>query len=78
MAAAYGFNTSAAGIGSHTYNVGSNGAAFGVANNTSLTVVQLLLSTNSQSSHGVLYNGNSNLINLANTVYGGVNSAGGI
>ena len=77
-AAAYGFNTSAGGVGSHTYNVGSNGAAFGVANNSTLTISQMLCYTNSQSCYGVLYNGNSNLINMANTVYGGINTTGDI
>ncbi|HLX69316.1 MAG TPA: hypothetical protein VKV04_06785 [Verrucomicrobiae bacterium] len=38
----FGFNQSPGGTGSHTFNVGSNGAAFGVPNNTSLTVLQIL------------------------------------
>jgi hypothetical protein len=79
MASGYGFNVSANGIGSHTVNVGSNGAAFGVPNNTTLSVLQILLYTNSQSPNGNLYWGNTTLTNEANTVYDqGINSAGDI
>jgi hypothetical protein len=38
----FGFNQSPGGTGSHTFNVGNNGAAFGVPNNTTLTVLQIL------------------------------------
>jgi hypothetical protein len=38
----FGFNQSPGGTGGHTYNVGNNGAAFGVPNNTNLTVLQIL------------------------------------
>src|SRR5205814_7403084 len=40
LAAQYGFVVTAGGAG--TFNVGGNGAAFGVANNTTLTVQQIL------------------------------------
>src|SRR5262249_31601921 len=60
-------------------NVGSNGAAFGVANNTTLTVLQLLQATNTLSTPGNLYGGNGTLTNQANTIYDqSVNSAGDI
>src|SRR5205809_336951 len=36
---AYGFQVSATGLGTRTYSVGTNGAAFGVANNSSLSVM---------------------------------------
>ncbi|MBS0263260.1 MAG: hypothetical protein JSS02_15055 [Planctomycetes bacterium] len=78
MASNYGFNVSTKGIGSHTYNVGTNGAAFGVANNTSVTLLQLLSYANSQSQNGSLYNGNSTNLNLANTVFSGINTKGDI
>jgi hypothetical protein len=38
----FGFNISADGTGTHTYNVGSLGTAIGLQNNTSYTVFQLL------------------------------------
>src|SRR5205807_478867 len=41
-AGAYGFKVTAAGLGADSFNVGSNGQAFGVANNTTLNVYQLL------------------------------------
>src|SRR5262249_12535367 len=44
----YGFIVSGNGVGTATFNVGSNGDAFGVANNASLTVMDLLLATDSQ------------------------------
>src|SRR5262249_17772542 len=40
-AAAYGFLVTNGGVGSRTFNVGANGAAFGVADNSSLTVIEL-------------------------------------
>ena len=43
-----------------------------------LTVLDLLLSTNSQAVRGVLYNGNATLRNQANAVYSAVNQAGDI
>ena len=46
VAAGYGFNVSHTGIGTRIVNVGSSGAAFGVANGTNLTIMQLLLATN--------------------------------
>src|SRR5947207_849156 len=54
-AAAYGFQVSATGLGTQTFNVGSNGAAFGVANNSSRSVMDLLLAVNARSHNGLLY-----------------------
>jgi hypothetical protein len=42
VAAGKGFNQSPGGTGSHTFSVGGNGAAFGVPDNTTLTVLQIL------------------------------------
>jgi hypothetical protein len=47
VAAAYGFNISDTGIGTKVVNVGLNGAAFGVGNGTDLTIMQILLATDS-------------------------------
>lgn len=46
VAADYGFNVTDTGIGPSVVNVGSNGAAFNVADNTDLTIMQLLEATN--------------------------------
>ncbi len=46
VAASYGFNVTETGIGTKVINVGASGAAFGVANNTNMTIMSLLLATN--------------------------------
>jgi hypothetical protein len=58
---AYGFSGSASGLGARSYNVGSDGVASGVANNTTCNVYQLLLAVNQKAVNGVLYNGNATL-----------------
>ena len=73
-----GFTVSGDGAGTATANVGSNGDAFGVANNTTLTLMDLLLATDAQAVNGVLYNGNTTKRNEANLVYSAVNQAGNI
>jgi hypothetical protein len=78
VAAGYGFTVSGDGAGTATVNVGSNGDAFGVANNTALTLMDLLLATDCQAVNGVLYSGNTNKRNHANNVYSAVNQAGDI
>jgi hypothetical protein len=77
-AAAYGFSVSATGLGACSYSVGSDGAAFGVANNTTCNVYQLLLAVNQQAVHGVLYNGNATLQSQAAALLNALNEAGGI
>src|SRR5207248_2297368 len=59
-ATAYGFQVSATGLGTRTFNVGCNGAAFGVANHTSLSVMDLLLAVNARAHNGLLYDLNNN------------------
>src|SRR5262249_57981823 len=78
VAAQYGFTVSGNGVGTATINVASNGDAFGVANNTNLTVMDLLLAADAQAVNGVLYNGNTTRRNEANSVFSAVNQAGGI
>lgn len=78
VAAHYGFTVSGTGLGTDTVNVGSNGDAFGVANNSVLTVLDLLKATDAQAVNGVLYNGNTVKRTETNNVYGAVNQAGSI
>jgi hypothetical protein len=78
VAANYGFVVSGDGVGAATWNVGTAGDAFGVANNTSLTVMGLLLATDDQAIMGLLYNGNAARRNEASPVYSALNQAGGI
>jgi hypothetical protein len=86
-AAAYGFQVSATGVGTRTSNVGNNGAAFGVANNSTLSVMDLLLAVNARGRRGLLYDmdGNGQIDSseadyrtMANDVFAAVNEAGDI
>ncbi len=45
VATSFGFIVTDTGIGTQIVNVGSSGAAFGVADGTDLTILQLLLAT---------------------------------
>jgi len=74
----FGFNVTAAGLGAADFQVGSNGAAFGVANNSTITVDQMLTEVNSKSSNDVLYKGVSSLLNDCYNELGQVNGDGGI
>jgi hypothetical protein len=78
VAANYGFVVSGDGVGVATWSVGSNGDAFGVANNTTMTVMDLLLATDDQAVDGLLYNGNAARRNEANAVYSALNQAGSV
>ena len=74
----YGFLVGGNGVATATFNVGTNGAAFGVADNTTMTVMDLLLAADAQSVNGVLYNGNTTKRNLANNIFSAINAAGNI
>ncbi len=75
---AYGFTVSATGLGARSYNVGKDGAAFGVADNSMLNVYQLLLAVNNKAANGVLYNGDAVLQAQAADLFDALNNAGGI
>ena len=77
-AKSYGFVVSSSGSGSAVFNVGTNGQALSVANNTQISVINALLAVNAQASNGVLYNGNTSLQNLANSIFDGINTTGDI
>lgn len=83
----YGFEVTVGGVGAATYNVGSSGAAFGVADNTVLTVAEILARTNLRASNGLLWDLDVNsllsstetaLRNMANEVFDGINNQGDI
>jgi hypothetical protein len=61
------------GVPTATYNVGCDGAAFGVANGTTMTVMNLLLAVDAQSVNGVLYNGDKAKREAANDVFSDIN-----
>jgi hypothetical protein len=75
---AYGFKVSALGLGADSFNVGSNGAAFGVANNHTLNVYALLLAVNKKAGNGLLYNGDSTLQSEAAALFNALTMAGSI
>ena len=74
----YGFTVGGDGVATATFNVGDDGAAFGVANSTKVTVMDLLLAADAQALNGVLYNGDAVKRNEANDVFSDINEAGGI
>jgi hypothetical protein len=76
--AAYGFRVSATGLGACSYSVGNDGAAFGVANNTTLIVYQLLLAVNKKAVNGVLYGGDATLQAQAADLLNALDQAGSI
>jgi len=86
-AAAYGFQVTATGVGTRTFNVGANGAAFGVANNSAVSVLDLLLAANARSHDGLLFDANDDGLTdslealfrqMANDVFSAINESGGI
>lgn len=78
VAVQYGFTVSGSGVGTAAVSVGSAGDAFGVANNTTMTVLDLLLATDDQSVNGLLYNGNVTKRQKANDLFSAINQAGNI
>ncbi|HKI32219.1 MAG TPA: hypothetical protein VKA46_10150 [Gemmataceae bacterium] len=74
--AAYGFSVTAAGLGANSFDVRHAGAAFGVANGTTLNVSQLLRAVNQRAVNGVLYNGDANLRDLCENLFGLLNETG--
>ncbi|MHC4986568.1 MAG: SdrD B-like domain-containing protein [Planctomycetota bacterium] len=77
-AASFGFLVTDDGVGTATWNVGDNGAAFGVANYTEMMVIDLLLATDDQAVDGVLYDLDAVLRTMANDVYSDINESGDI
>jgi hypothetical protein len=78
VARQFGFTVNAYGLGAYSFNVGHNGAAFGVPNDTTLDVYQILKAADKQAKKGVLYNGNKILQGKAERVFAGIDHAGHI
>ncbi len=77
-AASYGFMVTEYGVGNATFSIGNNGAAFGVADYTIMTVIDMLRITDSMSASGDLYDLDSVLRTMANDVYCAINQGGDI
>jgi autotransporter-associated beta strand protein len=78
VAQQYGFIVTTYGLGAYSFNVGSDGPAFGVPNGTTLNVYQVLQATNQMSMNGILYNGNATWLQEALQLYTAINQAGDI
>jgi hypothetical protein len=74
----YGFTVDAYGLGARSFNVGTDGAAVGVPDDTTLNVYQLLRAVDSMAVNGVLYNGDAVLRQEATDLFDALNQAGGI
>jgi hypothetical protein len=76
----YGFKVTQDGVGVDTFNVGSDGAAVGKANRTTMSILDILLAVDglSANDNGVLYGGNTLLRNEANDLFDALNKAGSI
>ncbi len=68
-AGAFGFRVTEFGLGASSVNVGRDGAAFGVADNTVLNVYQLLKAVDDRVDHGVFYGGDRRLMEMALAVF---------
>jgi uncharacterized repeat protein (TIGR01451 family) len=75
---AYGFTVSATGLGARLYNVGGDGAAFGVANRTTLNVYEMLLAVDWKAVAGILYGGNATLRQQVTSLFNALDQAGAI
>lgn len=62
-------------LGIATYRVGSNGAVFGVANNTVMKVMDILPAADQRAVKGVLYSWDAVLRKMANNVLDSINNA---
>jgi hypothetical protein len=76
VATRYGFKVSAGGTGSMTWNVGKAGAAVGVANGTTLTVMQILQGLSARASGGVVWAGSHGMRSVANDLVDAINRFG--
>ena len=76
---AYGFTVTAAGLGADSFNVGADGAAFGVAKQTTLNVYELLKAVDRQAApFGLIYSGSTTLRHKAADLFGTLITAGSI
>jgi hypothetical protein len=73
-----GFHVTTTGLGARSFNLGADGAPFGVPNGTTLTVIQILSAANQQAVNGVPWPGNEVLRRQAHQVFARINEAGEI
>ncbi len=68
--ASYGFTVTANGLGSSTWNVGTNGSGVGLSNHQSYSILALLQQVNGQSKNGAL---NSSASGAAGSLFSSIN-----
>jgi hypothetical protein len=75
LAAKYGFLVTKSGGGNATWNIGGDGAALGAANNSNLTLYQILAAANQNynPTTGQFYGGDPTLTDQLNTTLNGIN-----
>ncbi len=78
LARAYGFTVTDTGLGADAFNVGADGSAFGVADDTTRNVYELLRAVDRQAVGGVLYGGDRALCNEANDLLDALLRSGSI
>jgi len=87
VAANFGFTVNSIGTSAATFNIGTAGTAFNVANYSILSISQILQKTNDQARKGVLWDLNGNgsissaeqvLRSLANDLFTDINETGDI
>lgn len=78
FAAKYGFIVSSAGTGAAMFNVGGNGAAIGLPNNSYQSVLVILDAADGQASGGSLFKSNSASRSQANALFTSINESGDI
>ena len=87
VAVSYGFKVSASGVGAAAVNIGNRGEAFGVANGTTMTVLEVLGNIDAHTVRGIIYDldGSGTISNTEkklrtqfNDVVGQINEMGGI
>jgi hypothetical protein len=83
-ASSYGFAVAAGGLGIATANVGTGGTAFGVNNNSVITLAELLSRTNARARRGLIWDADSNgslnsaesiLRNQVHSLFASINNA---
>jgi hypothetical protein len=72
----YGFDVSGGGLNSMLYNIGKNGAAFGAANYSKLSVFQIMSATNAAAVNGDLWSNSLSMQKLATAAFDGLLDAG--
>jgi hypothetical protein len=87
-AATFGFTVTSGGVGVTTVNIGDDGEAFGVADNSDVQILDLLLAINDRSYNGLLFDLNqdgdaedsleTSFRTIANDVFSAINEAGDI